>query len=222
MAYCTYTDVRNITNLIEGEISNTEINTVIEYATYQLNADIGVTIKKELASAVIGSIDGSNKIYTLKNSPIGDMDNDGSVGTTDIEIWYKLNADDHFSKMSTACSSVDDHEEGKITLATAPATTYDYIIKYVWFPIPYNHKLIKQACVELSSYMCFLKLNLKDVDSYRIGKVSVSKTARHPSLVNFYDRYKETIGRIRGSMLMRITSWEMNQNMADELVDNIS
>ena len=70
--------------------------------------------------------------------------------------------------------------------------------------------------------MCFLKVNLKDVSSYRIGKVSVSKTARHPDLVNFYDRYQATLGKIRGRTMVRPITWDMTNKMARELVENVS
>jgi len=224
MAYCTASDIRAITNLTTSEISDSEITSLIEYATSQVNADIGVTLYVKLndTNYISGDFDGTNKTFTLKFSPIGDLNNDGTVDTNDIEVWSKLSTEDHYTKMSNPIASIDDHEIGKFTFASAPSTDRDYILKYVWFPIPYNHKLIKKACAELAAYLCFLKLNLKDVESYRLGKVAVTKTARHPGLVSFYDRYQETLGRIRGRTLIRPVTWEMVSKMARELEERLS
>ena len=224
MAYCAVSDIRNITNLTTSEISDTEIQNLIDYATYQINADIGVTLYVKLndTNYISGDFDGSNATFTFKFSPIGDLNNDGTVDVNDIEVWRKLTTEDHYTKMSNAISSIDDHEMGKFTFASAPSLDYDYVLKYVWFPIPFNHDLIKKACAELTAYLCFLKLNLKDIESYRIGKVQVSKTARHPGLVSFYDRYQETLGRIRGRTLIRPVTWEMVEKMARELVERLS
>jgi hypothetical protein len=219
MAYCSADDVRAITNLTSSEITDAQINDLISQATYDLNSDIGATLTITLGdySATIGNIDGDNKTYTLRTAPIGDFDNDGSVGTTDMEMWSKLASEDHWTKQTNWLSSIDDHEMGKITLSSAPDSEHNYLIKYVWFPIPYNSPLIKKACMELTSYMCFLKTNLKDVSSYRIGKVSVSQTSRHPDLVNFYQRYTQTLGKIRSRTIFRTVDWEMQQKMEREI-----
>lgn len=222
MAYCSTADVRAITNLTTSEISNSEISDLISHATYELNSDIGQTHTLKLGiGGFVGDFDGSNDTFTFRNSPIGDLDNDGSVGTGDIKIWRKLSNEDHWTVWSDAISSIDDYERGKFTFASAPLTTYNYLVKYVWFPIPYDDKRITKACTELTSYLCFLKVNLKDVSSYRIGKVSVSKTARHPGLSNFYERYKNTLNRIRGQTIIARVDWEMAGKMAEELVENI-
>jgi len=223
MAYCTVTDIRNITNLTETDISDSAISNLISWATTQLNGDIGATLWIKLGDTAftIGDIDGSNKTYTLRYAPIGDMNNDGTVDTNDIEVWRKLSTEDHFTKWNNAISSIDDDEIGKITFASAPTTDYDYWIKYVWFPIKFNHPLITRACAELTAYLCFLKLNLKDVSSYRIGKVSVTKVDRHPGLVSFYDRYQATLGKIRGTTMFRPVKWEMIQKMSKELIETL-
>jgi len=224
MAYCGTADVRAITNLTTSDISNSEIASLIDYATAQINADIGATLYVKLGDStyVTGDIDGSNKTYTLNYSPIGDMSNDGSVSTADIEVWKKLNTEDHWEKWSGAIASIDDDEMGKITFSSAPETNYDYIVKYVWFPIPYDHFLLKKACTELTAYLCFLKQNLKDIDSYKIGKVTVKKTTRHPGLVSFYDRYMQTLNMIRAKTMFRPVNWEMVEKMSKELAEKLT
>lgn len=223
MPYCQVSDIRAITNLTSNEISDSEIQNLISYATYQINADIGATLYVRLGdfNFVSGNVDGSNKTFTLRFSPIGDLNGDGNVDASDIEVWKKANNEDQYTKMSNPIASIDDDEAGKITFSEAPSIDCDYIIKYVWFPIPFDHYLIKKACAELTAYLCFLKLNLKDVESYRIGKVQVSKTARHPGLVSFYDRYQETLGKIRGKTIFRTVSWELVEKMAQEIEERL-
>lgn len=221
IAYCGTADIRNITNLSTSDIGNSQLATLIDYATYDINADIGVTLYVKLSDTnhFTGNINGSNVQYTAKYVPIGDMDNDGSVGTTDIEVWRKLSTETHWTKMATPITTIDDHELGKFSFDSAPTASYDYIVKYVWFPKPYNSALIKKACVELTSYMAFLKVNLKDVSSYKLGKVATTYKSRHPGLVSFYDRYQQTLGKIRGRNILRQINWEMSKKMARELED---
>jgi len=225
--YAGTADVRLISNLSTNDISDANLESLISYAAEQINADIGVTLFTKLGDSnyFVGDYDGSNKTFALKYSPIGDLDNNGTVNTSDIEVWYKANTADTFTKMTSGTatiSSIDDNEMGKFTFTTAPSLTNDYIVKYVWFPIPFDHPLIKKATIELTSYMAFLKGNLKDVTSYRLGKMQVVKTARHPGLVSFYDRYVQTLGQIRGGTIFRAVNWEMVQKMSDELVEDIS
>lgn len=224
ITYCEVADIRAITNLSTSDISDSEINNLISYATYQINAEIGATLYVRLndSNYVINTVDGTNKTFILKYSPIGDLNNDGTVDASDIEVWRKSVAENTWTKLSSPIASIDDHEMGKFTFAEAPNPSYDYVLKYVWFPIPFNHNLIKKACAELTAYLCFLKMNLKDVESYKLGKLEVTKTARHPGLVSFYDRYRETLGMIRGRTMLRAVNWEMTQKMAAELLESLA
>jgi hypothetical protein len=227
VSYCSTADVRNITSLTTTDITDAALNSLIDYSTAQLNADIGVTMYVKLGDSnyFSGDYNGSNNIFALKSSPIGDLDNDGTVSTSDIEVWSKVSTADVYTKMTTGTAtiaSINDHEFGKFTFTTTPSLTNDYVVKYVWFPLPYNHFLIKKALCELTAYMAFLKSNLKDVDSYRLGKLAVTKTSRHPGLVSFYDRYVMTLGQIRGTTIFRPVKWEMSEQMANELNDSLS
>jgi hypothetical protein len=227
MGYCSTVDVRAITNLTTTDITDSALNSLIDYSTAQLNSDIGVTLYVKLGDSNYfnGEYDGSNKTFSFKSSPIGDLDSNGTVNTSDIEVWNKASTADVYTKMTTGTAtiaSIDDHEFGKFTFTDIPTLTNDYVLKYVWFPLPFNHFLIKKACTELTSYMAFLKANLKDVDSYRLGKLAVTKTSRHPSLVSFYDWYVMTLGQIRGTTIFRPVAWEMSQQMANELEESLS
>ena len=222
--YCSTADVRAITNLSTTDITDSDLNSLIGYATYQLNSDIGVTMYVKLGDSnyFSGLYDGSNKTFAFKSSPIGDLNNDGTVDTSDIEVWSKVSTADVYTKMTigtATITSIDDHEFGKFTFTSTPSLTYDYVLKYAWFPLPYNHPLIKNALAELTAYMAFLRANLKDVSQYRIGKLEVWKTARHPGLTSFYDRYIMTLGKIRGTTIFRPVQWEMSEQMAAELVE---
>jgi hypothetical protein len=225
--YAGTADVRLITNLSTSDISDANLNSLITYAAYEMNSDIGVTLYTRLGDSnyFIGDYDGSNKTFALKFSPLGDLNNDGTVDTSDIEVWSKANTADVYTKMTSGTatiSSIDDHEMGKFTFTTTPSLTNDYIVKYVWFPIPFNHPLLKRACAELTAYLAFLKANLKDVDSYRLGKMEVRKTTRFPNMANYYERYTQTLGQIRASTIFRPVTWEMVNKMSSELVESIT
>lgn len=225
--YAGTSDVRLISNLSTTDISDANLNSLITYAAEQINADIGVTLFTKLGDPnyFVGDYDGSNKTFALKYSPLGDIDNNGTVNTSDIEVWYKANTADTYTKMTigtATIATIDDDEMGKFTFTNSPSLSNNYIVKYVWFPIPFDHPLIKRATIELTSYMAFLRGNLKDVTSYKLGKMEVKKTARHPGLVSFFDRYTQTLGQIRGNTIFRPIKWEMVQQMSDELAESIS
>jgi hypothetical protein len=227
VSYCSTADVRAITNLSTTDISDSSLNSLIEYASSQLNADIGVTLYVKLGDTnyFSGNFDGNNSTFAFKSSPIGDLNNDGTVSTSDIEVWSKASTADTFTKMTVGTAtiaSIDDDEMGKFTFTTAPSTTNNYVLKYCWFPIPATSFLIKKACTELTAYMAFLKGNFKDIDSYKLGKLDVSKTARHPGLSSFYDRYVMTLSQIRGTTIFRPVNWEMSQQMSNELVESLN
>jgi hypothetical protein len=224
MSYCSTADVRLITNLSTSDISDANLSSLIEYATYEINAAIGATMTAKLgdSSYFLGDYDGANKTFAFRYSPLGDLNNDGTVDTSDIEVWSKPSTANVYTKLTVGTAtvaSIDDHEFGKFTFTDVPSLNYDYVVKYTWFPIPFNHPLIKRATAELTAYLAFLKSNLKDTDSYRLGKMEVRKTARHPGLVSFLDRYNQTLGQIRGGTMFRAVNWEMVNKMAAELVE---
>jgi len=68
-----------------------------------------------------GAIDGSNKVYTTKNSPLGDKDGDGDVDTSDVVVKVAGTA---VSVSSITASS------GAITLAAAPAVGATVTVDY--------------------------------------------------------------------------------------------
>src|SRR4030042_6941135 len=155
MAYCAVTDIRNLTDLSSTDLNDSQVTNIIAFATYELNSDIGVIRKIPFDSNnFVGDFDNANTVFTFINVPIGDLDNDGSVGITDIEVWSKLNIEDHWTSCSGSISTIDDHVMGKFTFVTAPQTNTDYIIKYRLFPLPYNSNLIKMALAEFSAFLC--------------------------------------------------------------------
>lgn len=220
MAYCSTTDVYNVTNLTTSEIGTAEVSTLIDEATIELNSAIGITRYDDLDKSTVGSINSSNTTFHFRDGPIGDLDNDGAVGTTDIKLWYKESGDDHWTSVSNPISSIDEAEMGRFTLNTAPEEDNNYLVKWRIFPIPADDDKIKKACTELSSYMSFLKINLRDVMSFKIGKVSVTTTTRHPGLVSFYDRYKQTLRGIRSSMMFTTSKWDMSDNIMKDMADS--
>jgi hypothetical protein len=218
MAYTSVTDVRAITNLLADEITDTEIAALIDFASSQVNADIGVQIKGEEYPTLVGAMDGTNTEFRTSHYPLGDSNNDYLVNASDITVWKRTNIDLYYSKVTVA--SIDD-EVGKVVLAVAPAQTDKIKVDYMWFPVRVNNILLRRAAAELTAYMCYLKLNLMDMTSYRLGKLQINRAARFPVLGSFLDRYYSTLKSIRGQGggMVRRVDWDMMDQMTEDIVE---
>ena len=72
--YCTPNDVRDITNLKAGDITDTELYKIITFAGNQLNSDINVYVQDEkieyISNDKQNDIDEDNTTYYTKHYPI--------------------------------------------------------------------------------------------------------------------------------------------------------
>ena len=102
MAYCTYSDINLLTNITSNDVANADITSMIAEATKELNRLINVRVVREEISYIDNTrenkIDGSNTTYYVKNwhgKYLADMNNDGSVSTSDVIVSSDLRARYH-------------------------------------------------------------------------------------------------------------------------------
>jgi hypothetical protein len=228
MAYATVTDVRAITNLTAEDISDADITLLLDRASQQVNSDLGVKIVKEnFAANPVNILDGVNTEFQTVFYPLGDLDNDFVVGTSDVIVYNRPFAPKPFKKQVGLLQSVD-AEQGLITFTNPPEINKEWRIDYMWFPLPVTDKLVNKATAELAAYFCFLKQNLMEFETLRLGKLEVRKIARHPNLVSFFERYVDTINKIRSTvpacgkpMMLRPIRYEAIPAMLEEIVEKI-
>ncbi len=180
------------------EISNTVISGIIAHANAQLNADIQIKWKEERVGYISGekenTIDGSNTTFYTKNFPIGDRDDNAVISGIDVHA-YKL--DNNSDRSDIIVTTIDDADIGKVTLASAPGSSDKLFFTYYSSPVDMvtPHPLVKTACIQLTAALCFTRIDVKKVQSYRVGKVGVMKQSQAYKI--YTDQYYDTINRIR-------------------------
>lgn len=200
--YVSPNDVRLLADIDIDDIGDRELNNIIEYATAELNAEIGVEYNNEKVERISdekeNDIDGSNTTFYVKHPYIGDRDNDGDVDTSDIYV-YTIDSDGTRTEMTV--SSVD-WELGQFVLSSAPSTSDELYVTYISTKIDCStpHILIKKACIELSASLAFTKVEANNFK--RIGGLAgLSLVA--PETYNIYHKlYMQTLDKIRRTIVI--------------------
>jgi len=207
MAYCTASDVREITEISSDDMDDSTLEAIIATATVQLNSDINLIIREERADYIDvyrqNKIDGSNTVYYVQDSYnyyLGDYDNDGGVDTSDMEVYLY----DSSAKTRTAATVASiNASTGAITLNAAPATTTSKVtITYARAPLDEStpHTAIKEACKALSASLAYMKLRAEDYQKLNLGDFGVTsytggQTTNRPFNI-FKQYYDELVDRI--------------------------
>ena len=123
-AFCSASEVRDIINLSTDDISDAEIDNLINLAQIQIAQELYSYHEDEEVEYIDdekdNEIDGSNKTFYTRYWPIADSNHDGQVTTADIKV-YKFDSEGNRTEVTV--SSVD-AERGKFVLAEAPTTDY--------------------------------------------------------------------------------------------------
>ncbi len=221
MSYCTCNEIRAICGLSSDDIHDSTLADLRDLAVAQLNADIGYHVSDEeamyISSEKKNTIDGSNKVFYLKEvnnnlRQVGDYNDDGVVNTSDV---YAYTINQSGVRTAYTLTSLDSASLGKLTLSSAPTTSEVLYFSYVVFPISASSSLIKIACAQLAAAYAFTKIEPVKLQSYRIGKVSVTKQAQGFSMI--YQRYLQTLDRINATALVdTATDVETTVTLNDE------
>jgi len=195
--YCSIDDIRLLTG-IPTTVTDSQLYDLQYFAQAQLNRDIGVEIKDEKIEYISlekdNDIDGSNTTYYVKYPRIGDYNDDGKVSVEDIEMY---SIDSEGTRETVTISSIDDEEIGKFTVSEAPTTDKEYYISYRSVPVcvdPPNY-LVRQACAYLVGAYAYSKLDVREIQAFRVGKVAVSK--QMPASRKLMELYNNTLFKIK-------------------------
>lgn len=198
--YCTIADIRNLSGLTTTDISDSVLYDLLQFSMAQVNADLNVNIVREKVEFIDdvreNDIDGTNKTYYVqfwKDFYLGDLDNDGSVDTSDVEV-IGVDADDVEHALTVSSIS---HDEGKIVLSSAPPSTYELYITYARSPIDEStpNTLLKLAAAQLTAALSFTNLTAKNISKFRVGKIAV--TQQSEGYEKLFLAYQNTLNRIR-------------------------
>lgn len=206
MAYSTVANVRLLSNLTTGDISDADVTSLIAFATSQLNSDVNTKVTRERVRQIDNTrrnqIDGSNTTYYVQNWEgkfLGDSDNDGDVDTSDI-IVYQVAADG--TETTLTVSSVT-HDEGKFVLDSAPSSGVRLFVDYDWCKkdesTPDNN--ILHACTYLTISLSFQKVyrGLSPQQVYGNVRLMVDMKASD----SFFKLYQNIVSKINSGEEIR-------------------
>lgn len=196
--YCSIDDVRNITNIASTDLTDTQICNLIQFAGYQVNADVQVFREDERVSYISSErendIDGVETIFYTKFYPLGDKNNDFEVDTSDIYV-YTIDGDG--TRADYTVSAVNSASLGKFTLSTAPGSDEELYITYYSSPVDMEtpHQLVKTANALLAAAWGYTKLNVGKATRFRTAALTVFRDM--DSFRYYHKKYIEVINEIQ-------------------------
>lgn len=199
MAYITNAEISQLITL-PSDITTSQIDQLIVFCTSIINRDINHKVIREKVEWIDetreNDIDGSNATYYIKNWKdwyLGDMNNDGSITISDIEV---IGVDSSDVEHILTVSSIT-HDEGKIVLSSAPPSSYDLYVTHVISPVDEKtpDSIIKIAMAQLIGAYAFLKIDPQQIAKFKIGKVSVTQQSQGFKML--FDEYQKTLNRIK-------------------------
>ncbi len=198
MAYASTEDVRLICGLTTTQISDSDLNNLINIATAQVNEDTSTLIEDEsiiFVSTEKGNyINGTNFTFYTRNEWLGDYNNDGIITKDDV---YVYSIDGNGLRTVLTVDSVD-YRIGKFVLHAAPVNVRLYCT-YRKAPVDMmNDTLVKLATSYLAAGFAYSKVNVGAVRSFSVGKISVTKDNGFDKM---YSAYANTIQKISKNWL---------------------
>jgi hypothetical protein len=202
-------ELRDMTSITSDMLSDEQIDKIIDFASFQFNQDLMVEEKKEkveyFSDIKLNTIDGSNTTFYVKNSYIGDLNDDFSISEYDIEFWKEKDN----TKTSYTISSVD-IDNDSYELDVAPTNDGgEYFVRY-------KHSLVKLdpiaaiakvAVLELAAAWAFSKLNVGKATRFHLGNMTVFRdTEAHNYFMN---RYDNTMAKINSGELFGTVKTEI-------------
>jgi hypothetical protein len=195
--YATVEDVRNMTNLTTSDLTDTQLCVLIGYCGAQLNADINVYVEEEeiweIDNTKTNKIDGTNATFYTVNYPIGDINDDMAVDTSDITVYQYLSDG---TKSTLTVSSITPNT-GKFVLSTAPASSICKLtITYKYAPISVSdpNQKIKMACALLTAAWAYTKINVGKSPHWRMGSTQIWRDMT--SFDTYYKKYLQILTQI--------------------------
>lgn len=203
--YASVQDIRDLTGLTSDQISDSLISGIISHSVTQLNADIQTKWKDERVAYISNEKqnkqNSENTRFYVNHFPIGDRDNNGVISGADV---YAYTVDSQGTKAQIVVSGVTAAGDelgsvagGPIYLTTAPANNVTLYFTYYSSPVDMEtpHPLVKLACTQLAAALCYTRIDVGKVQSFRVGKVAVMRQSEAYKI--YSDQYYDTINRIR-------------------------
>jgi len=200
--YGSVSSFRSKSGLSSTDIDDSTVQDLLSEASRRVLNDISrLLIYEELE----GDINGSNKYFYTKHTPIADNDMDKDIDTSDVSVYaYREDtSSNNITLTSLTVSSIDAYL-GKIVLASAPSSnTVDKVVityrYYVSGKIP-DWSLVDLATVYYACYLAYITEKGLLPVTFRLGSLAYSYGrggVDKPHRI-FLRLYENTINQIRG------------------------
>ena len=212
--WATVSDIRDIINLTEEDISDESIMALIKKAQIKIGAEIYVYHEEEKVDYINNEkendFDESNTIYYTQRHPLADRDQSGVVDSSDVQFWL---FDSNGDRSAATITSID-AARGKITLDSAPTSSYTGKITYASIPQNITSNDLNLACMFLTAGYCYLKVDpafLKHYDTLDVIRMPDASD-------RYFKMYNNTMRDIKSQIAKkaedtkRVTFEELRKN----------
>jgi len=213
VAYCTYVEVNDFTNISSSDIADADVTKIIAGATRELNGLINVRVVRERIGQIDNTrknkIDGSNTTYYVRNwkgKYLADMDNDGDVDTDDL-IVYQVDSDGNETTLTV--DSID-QDDCSFTLDSAPSSGVTLYVTYEWCyrDVSTPDNKVKQACIFLSAAYCYAKLNIGRAPTFVVGNKRIYRDME--SFEKYYQMAMKLVDEINYEGMSKVEQSKSN------------
>lgn len=202
MVWTTADNVRLITGLTTSDISDDNLNSLIQAAQKEVLLHINQKETREpieyIDSTRENDIDGTNTTYYVKNwegKYLSDSDYDLDIDTSDITV-YSVSKNDGTETTLTVSSIT--YNQGKFVLSSAPEDV-DLYVDYCWtyFNPSTPHPLLKLATEYLAGAYAYMRKDSSQVKQIKFGNTSITNSVGADSSYNFlYNKYVSIIQQL--------------------------
>ncbi len=215
--YCTIYDIRNFSSsLPTNKVSDTILYEFIKFANAQINQDIMVEHVDERVMYISkdkkNKVDGVNRTFYVKNSYLGDYNDDGVIDENDIYI-YSIN--NQGIRTELGVERIDDVRHGQFTLIYAPLRGEKLFVTYRSCPVllyPNVNYMVRNAAVNYVLGLAYSRTDPGQVKSFRVNKVSV--TGESSPSKKYMTEYRNLVSKIVSTPIKERTS-EVKFNLQD-------
>jgi len=205
MVWTTEDDVRLLTGLTTTDISDNNLDSLIEIAQKEVLLQVNNIVNREKIEYIDESrenkIDGSNTTYYIKNwknNFLSDYNYDLEVTISDIVL---VSVDSSGTETSQTADTIS-YTEGKFTVASA-LNNVDLYVTYAYSqfnPVTPN-SILKLAAEYLAGAYAYMRIDSSQKKSVRFGNVSITNGTGKDSAYSFlYNKYMEIIRQLNENL----------------------
>jgi len=196
MLYGDILSIRALTGLTSEDVSNEDINQVMQLANRIVLNTIQIRVTKE-HSRQIGS---DRTVYQTTYYPLADTDGDGQVTANDIKV-EALNPVESFDMWRELTISQINADYGLIKLAEAPANGERVFITYAYIPKWVKKEDIDDLVNLLTAHI--LTLRLQNPDTIAITDLGANELIVKKQETKFLEVYKLKLQTLMSIKAMR-------------------